>query len=462
MRRASLSRWLVIPALALLAAVLAGAAPPAPPGPILIGAVFPLDGSAADLARQEATGVEIARDMANAAGGIGGRRVELVIRDLERAADAPAIMAELRAAGVTTVIGAYASDLSIAASAAANDAGLVYWEAGAVADRLTGRGLPLTFRVGPSGTNLGQGSATFALRELAPRLGVPARALRVAIVAADDAYATSVADAAGTVARARGVRRITRIGYRLSAPDWPAVMDRLRAAKPDVILLASHIPDGIAFRRAMLVARVHAAALIGTTMAQCSPDFAGDLGPDALGIFAADRPTGGFQPSVLRPAAASVYRQLAAAWHARGLPTASADKADGYGSDGYGSDAYGSDTYGSSNAIRGPVLSGSAAAGPPEEALSGFTAAWVLFHDVLPKAGALDPGSIAGAARGIDLPPGALPNGAGLRFSTDPRSLGQNERATAVIWQWQAVRSYTYVWPAAYATGQVAFVPLPR
>jgi hypothetical protein len=77
-------------------------------------------------------------------------------------------------------------------------------------------------------------------------------------------------------------------------------------------------------------------------------------------------------------------------------------------------------------------------------------------------AGALDAGSIATAARALDLPEGALPNGAGLRFSSDPATLGQNDRAAAVIWQWQAVRQYAFVWPASYATGDIAFVPLER
>jgi len=84
---------------------------------------------------------------------------------------------------------------------------------------------------------------------------------------------------------------------------------------------------------------------------------------------------------------------------------------------------------------------------------------------VLPAAargGPLDAGAIAGAARAADLPTGSLPNGAGLRFSADPATLGQNERAAAVIWQWQAIRSYAFVWPRTYQTGQVAFVPLAR
>ena len=100
-----------------------------------------------------------------------------------------------------------------------------------------------------------------------------------------------------------------------------------------------------------------------------------------------------------------------------------------------------------------------------EEALAGFTAGWALFQHVLPGGRRTDLDSasaIEAAARGLDLPTGSLPNGAGLRFSTDPDRLGQNARAAAVIWQWQAVRHYEFVWPPTYATATIGFVPLAR
>ncbi len=427
------------------------------PGPLIrIGAVFPVEGSAAPLARQELLGVQLAIDFANADGGIDGRQLVLDVRDLERGQDAPAIMRDLRRSGVSVVIGAYASELSVPASLAADAAGLVYWEAGAVADRLTARGLPRVFRVGASGTNLGISSATFAATALAPALGISTKRLRIAFVAADDPYARSVAAAAEATARASGLPVVASLRYDLVRPEWPVVMERLLAARPDVLILASHIPDGIAFRRAMLQAGLRVGALIGTTMAECSPDFAGELGQDAVGVFASDRPTGGFRPDVLDPAAHALYQRLAAAWAAgeRGPAWQRA-----------GTDTWPDAAMGSEYTITGPVLAGSAAAGPTEEGLSGFSAAWVLVHDVLPTAattGTIDPDTIAAAARAVDLPDGSLPNGAGVRFSSDPATLGQNERASAVIWQWQAVRSYTYVWPPAYATGTLQDVPLPR
>ena len=446
--------------------------------PIRIGAVFPLGGNAAGLAGQQLRGLRIAADLVNADGGIGGRPVALDVRDLESRDDAPAVMAALKAAGASVVIGAYSSDLSMAASAAAAAEGLVYWEGGAVADRLTGRGLPLVFRVGASGANLGAGSATFAATQLAPRLGRTAAVLRVAVVNANDEYAMSVADAVVATAAQTAMPIVSRTSYELAIPDWPRVMADLAASRPDVIILASHIPDGIAFRQAMLAAGVHAPALIGTTMAECDPDFAGELGPDAIGVFASDRPTGGFQPSALDPDARRAYDRLAAAWataggsHATGGGAVESPEASGgagggdyYGGyDGAGGSGYGGAS-GSEYAIEGPIEESTPAAGPTEEGLSGFTAGWVLFEHVLSAAlrgGSLDAQGVAAAARALDLPVGSLPNGAGVRFSADPATLGQNERAAAVIWQWQAVRSYTFVWPATYATGSIEFVPLSR
>ena len=442
-----LRRPLILSLCLVVAGCNAGASGPSGPAgePIRIGAVFPLGGSAGQLAGYELQGVRIAADMVNADGGVAGRPIQLEVRDVRSAADAAAAMASLQKEGIQVVIGAYGSDLSIAASRAADAAGLVYWEAGAVADRLTGRGLPMVFRVGATGSNLGSNSATFAATELASRLGRATGELRVAIVAADDAYAASVADAAAATSATFDMPVVARATYSLVMPDWGGLMEELAGARPDVVILASHIPDGIAFRRAMLSSGLQVGALIGSTMAECDPDFAGELGAAAIGIFASDRPTGGFQPDALGSGARAVYDRFAQAW---GSPPIK-DEDSGYGDD-------------AEYTISGPAESASAAA--TEEALSGFTAAWALFHDVLPAPAAargLDAQAIAAAANRVDLPTGSLPNGAGLRFSSDQASLGQNERAVAVIWQWQAVRTYSFVWPATFATGPIGFVPLP-
>jgi branched-chain amino acid transport system substrate-binding protein len=387
---------------------------------VKVGAVFPLSGPQAPLAKQEYAGVQIARDLVNADGGVDGAPIELITRDLVSESDATSRVADLKARGVTAVLGAYSSSLSMPVSAAAQDAGLLYWEAGAVADQLTGRGYPLVFRVGASGSNLGTMSSHFAAEVLAPRLNRAPSQLKMAIVHNLDAYPSSVAAAVSQQATRESFQVVTSVVYDAHAPDWASVLDQVRAAQPNILVLASYIADGVDFRHAMLKSGLHVDAFIGSTMAQCVPDFGAMLGADAIGVFAADRPPSGFNPGALTPTGKSTYERFSAGYRRE-----------------FGSE-------------------------PTEEALAGFGAAWALFHYVMPHARDLSALAMAATAQGLDLPAGTLANGAGIKFASTAEAMGQNTRAASVIWQWQGVRHSVTVYPTVFATGSPGFIPLPR
>ncbi len=410
---------------ALGVAMLLSACATAPTGPaaastVKVGAVFPLTGPQAPLAKQEYAGVQIARDFVNADGGVDGVPIALITRDLTAQSDAGARVDELKAQGVQSILGAYSSGLSMPVSAAAQSRGLLYWEAGAVADQLTGRGYPLVFRVGATGSNLGAMSSHFAAQVLAPQLNRSAWSLRMVIVHNLDGYPTSVATAAAQQAVREGIQVVATVVYDAHAPGWPAVLAQVRAAQPDILVLASYIADGVDFRRAMLKSGLHVGALIGSTMAQCIPEFGALLGADAIGVFASDRPPHGFNPGALNDVGGPIYARFAAAYRRE-----------------FGTD-------------------------PTEESLSGFSAAWTLFHYVMPRARDLSAAGMASAARSLDLPDGTLANGAGVKFANTVDLMGQNTRAASVIWQWQGVRHSVTVYPPVFATGAVGFIPLPR
>jgi branched-chain amino acid transport system substrate-binding protein len=379
-----------------------------------------LSGPQASLAKQEYAGVQIARDLANADGGVDGAPIELVTRDLTSESDATIRIEDLKAHRVNAVLGAYSSSLSMPVSDAAQAAGMLYWEAGAVADQLTGRGYPLVFRVGASGSNLGTMSGHFAAEVLAPRLSRAPSQLTMAIVHNLDGYPSSVAAAVNQQAEQEGIPVVANVAYDAHAPDWPAVLAQVRAAQPNILVLASYIADGVDFRRAMLKSGVHVDAFIGSTMAQCVPDFGAMLGADAIGVFAADRPPHGFNPGALTATGKRAYDRFSAAYLRE-----------------FGSE-------------------------PTEEALAGFGAAWALFHYVMPHARDLSALAMAASARSLDLPNGTLANGAGIKFSSSPEAMGQNTRAASVIWQWQGVRHSVTVYPPVFATGSPGFIPLPR
>jgi branched-chain amino acid transport system substrate-binding protein len=403
--------------LAVLAAACASVAA-AGPVPYRVGAIFPLSGSTAPDSSDEYLGATLAAQMVNAEGGVAGHPISLDLRDVEDQAQIPAAVSSLHGDGVPVVIGAYSSQLSIPAAAAVSAAGMVYWETGAVADRVTGQGSALVFRVGVNGAELGANAGRFMLQELVPRMGIPVAKLRVSFVTAGDDYGHSVADATRSALQAGGLSISDESVYNPYTPDWAPVMRALAAAKPDILVLSSHIQDGIAFRRAFLAAGLQVKVFMGTTMAQCDQDFGNVLGSAAVGVFASDRPQGDFNPGALDPQARALYNRFAALWKQR---------------------------------------TGEAA--PTEEGIAGFSAAWVLFADVLGRSGDGGAQSVAATARSLDLPSGSLPNGGGVLFSGAPGQLGQNVRAAAVVWQWQAPRHSVVVWPPAYATGQVKLSP---
>ena len=409
---------------ALWVAIFLAACATAPTGTaqasVKVGTLFPLTGSQSPLAKQEYAGVQIARDFANADGGVDGVPITLVSRDLTQQSDAARRVQELKGQGVKAILGSYSSSLSIPVSAAAQSEGLLYWEAGAVADQLTGRGYPLVFRVGATGTNLGVMSSHFVAQVLAPRLNKLPGDLRMVVVHNVDGYPSNVADAVTRQATLEGIQVVATIIYDARVPDWNSVLAQIRAEQPNILVLSSYIADGVDFRRAMLSSGLKVDAFIGSTMAQCVPDFGAMLGADAIGVFASDRPPHGFNPDALNPTGRAIYDRFASAYRKE-----------------YGTD-------------------------PTEESLAGFSAAWTLFHYVMPRAHDLGSAELAAAADGLDLPDGTLANGAGVKFATSNDLIGQNTRAASVIWQWQGVRHSVTVYPPVFATGTPEFIPLPR
>src|SRR3989475_6595572 len=236
---------------------------------VKVGALFPLTGSQAPLAKQEYAGVQIAKDLVNADGGVDGVPIALLTKDLTAESDAAGRVQELKAQGVHSILGSYSSSLSMPVSAAAQSRGLLYWESGAVADQLTGRGYPLVFRVGATGTNLGELSSHFAAQVLAPRLNLPPWRLRMAIVHNVDGYPSSVAAAVAGQAEREQIQVVANIVYDAHAPDWASVLQQVRTAQPKILVLPSYIAHGVEFRRAMLKSGLPVGAFTAPPRGQC-------------------------------------------------------------------------------------------------------------------------------------------------------------------------------------------------
>ncbi|MFI8287604.1 ABC transporter substrate-binding protein [Streptomyces sp. NPDC085614] len=158
--------------------------PPSPPGPertagpsVRIGGLVPLSRPGwAEAGRHVLAGLELAVRDANDAGGIGGRPLELLVRDT--AADprkAAAAVDELAGLGVVALAGEYHSVVARAAAARADAIGLPFLCSSAVLDALTDRPTERVARLAPAQSHGWRIYADFLLGTGRTRIAVAAQ-----------------------------------------------------------------------------------------------------------------------------------------------------------------------------------------------------------------------------------------------------------------------------------------------
>ncbi|MFI8514076.1 ABC transporter substrate-binding protein [Streptomyces sp. NPDC085460] len=292
-----------------------------PPPPVRIGALAPLTRPGwTEAGRQLLAGLELAVEEANAAGGIDGRPLDLVVRDT--AADprrAASAVEELAGLGVAALAGEYHSVAARAAAERADALGVPFLCSSAVLDALTGQPTDRVARLAPAQSHgwrvyadfllaaghtrvavaaepsLYWAAGTGVLRDrLASRGGtvtaldahaLPPEALCDALAAADGATAllllTGFPDPAVPIVRA--ARRDPRLaGLLIGAPAgqpefaaWAALLGEEGAAIP----FLRYLPE----RQSPLGARVEAALRARLAAA---PSFVAFEGYDTIAVLA--------------------------------------------------------------------------------------------------------------------------------------------------------------------------------
>ena len=125
----------------------------AQPKPLKVGVLHPVTGALAYSGQQCRLGAQLAIEDINAAGGIkslGGAKLEALLGDAQSQPQAGAAEVEkMNEAGVSAIVGAYASAICLATTQAAAKYNLPHVVDVGVADQIVERGLKNTFRFGP-------------------------------------------------------------------------------------------------------------------------------------------------------------------------------------------------------------------------------------------------------------------------------------------------------------------------
>jgi branched-chain amino acid transport system substrate-binding protein len=374
---------------------------------VKFGALYPFSGQLALLGEESARGLEIAVDEINAAGGIQGEKVVLVRGD---AVDNNQAIGEARRLisleQVAAIFGTYSSARSIAASQVAELSGIPYFELGAVADEVTGRGLKYLFRTNPYAADMGKMIVDMVADKIAPGIGKKPEELKIGIIYEDSSYGTSVSTHQANYAKERGLNVVVSSGYPAATVDMSSLVLELKQAGVDVVLQTSYQNDSVLFLQQANEAGYKPAAVIGGGGGYSMQPTADAVGHDVIdGVLDVD-----FTQYLVNTKATPGLDAFVEAYKAK-----------------YGS------------------------APRSGHSLNNYVGAKALL-EAIDKAKGFEPDTIAQAVKAMDIPDGATAAGYGIKFGEN----NQNERASMMGMQWQGGKLVT-VYPDAAATAPIQF-----
>ncbi|WP_319778202.1 ABC transporter substrate-binding protein [Maridesulfovibrio sp.] len=211
--------------------------------PVKIGFSGTLKGKYSDLGVQGRNGALLAVEEINDAGGLDGRKLELLVRDdLNTPEGAVKADKELVVAGVSAILGHMTSSQSLAAIGEMKDSGVLYISPTTSTPLLQGI-KDNFFRVIPTLSELSKGLAEYSTGKLGMK--------RLAVIwdTSNKAFTVPYKDVFISTFEENGGKLVgeARIGKQKDNVDWQKVVEELKAVKPDVVVMVTSARDLAAF-----------------------------------------------------------------------------------------------------------------------------------------------------------------------------------------------------------------------
>jgi branched-chain amino acid transport system substrate-binding protein len=243
---------------------------------IKIGVAGPITGPNAAFGAQLKNGAEQAVADINAAGGINGQKVELIVGDdVCDPKQGVSVANKFAAEGVKMVVGHFCSGVSIPASQVYEEAGIVQISPASTNPTYTERGMWNTFRT--CGRDDQQGGVAGAY--LADKF----KGKKVAVIHDKTPYGKGLADETQKTMNSKGLKEVVYEGVNTGEKDYSALVSKLKQAGVDVVYFGGlHTEAGLIIRQ-MRDQGLQAPMMSGDGIV--SAEFTSIAGPGAEGTL---------------------------------------------------------------------------------------------------------------------------------------------------------------------------------
>lgn len=234
----------------------------AQPKTIKVGILHPVTGPLAPSGQQCRLGAKLAIDTINANGGIasmGGAKIEPIYADAQSKPDVGvAEIEKLNEAGVTAVVGPFASGIALATTQAAAKHGIPHIVDVGVVDQVVTRGLTNTFRFGPGLSKIVD-SAIANLVSLNNGAGKPAKT--VMIVHEESAFGSGMAKTLNERLPAMGFEVLETIPHANPTRDFNNIALKIKGRNPDLLIPSNYYNEFVLLARTLQQQKIRPKAI---------------------------------------------------------------------------------------------------------------------------------------------------------------------------------------------------------
>jgi branched-chain amino acid transport system substrate-binding protein len=242
---------------------------------VKVGYLLPVTGPLAYEAGLALNGLTLAVDEINASGGIkslGGAKITLMPGDTQNKVElGNSEASRLIDQGAVAIIGTFSSLVAFSVRQVTEKNRTPFLLLACVADNLTEGGLKYTFRMQPNG----KGMATLTINnmfEMAKNANVPIK--RVAMMHEDGNFGTTMGNHVEAFSKTMGYELVQRIPYNLRSPDLTSELSKVKAARPDLLIISGYYGDSKIIAETAAKLRIGVSALVGLANAAYSnPKF---------------------------------------------------------------------------------------------------------------------------------------------------------------------------------------------
>ena len=261
--------------------VTAWAAPAFSADTIKVGVVLPLTGSQAKFGEIEKNSFMLGLEEINGAGGVNGKKIELLFEDDTGKPDVGRSAMEklITQDNVVMVTGGYASNVTFAMAPVAQQRKVPFLVVTGSDDAITERGWNYVFRLNPPASEYPQALNDF-LKEVA-------KVQTVAILHENTNFGQSSSKSFASQAEALGLKVLMKEGYEAGAVDFKPLLTKVKAANPDMIYMVSYVMDAGLLMRQSKELDINPKLFVGGGAGFTLPEFVKNAGPAAEYVYSA-------------------------------------------------------------------------------------------------------------------------------------------------------------------------------